>query len=86
MFVMGLTPSAAAESFTTDSHYQFMKAKPQVHKKPKNTQLNRGALKIEHVYTGVPECGYSHSFGSMTALFFTGDYRDKDEDLLRHLL
>lgn len=86
MFVMGLTLSAIAGSFITGYYYQFMKAKPQVHQKTKNTQLNRGALKSENVYSPVPECDYSHTFGSMTALFFMEDYRDRDEDLVRHLL
>lgn len=86
MFVTGLTPSASAGSFITGCCYQLMKAKPQVHQINQNAQLNRGALKSENVYTPVPEHSYSHTFGSMTALFFKGDYRDKDEDLVRHLL
>lgn len=43
-------------------------------------------VKSENVYSPVPECKYSHTFRSMTALFFTGDSRDRGEDLVRHLL
>lgn len=86
MFVMGLTPSASAGTFVTGSYSQLMKVKPQVHQINKNTQLNRGALKSENVYTPVPAGSSSHTFGCTTALFFKGDYRDRDEDLVRHLL
>lgn len=84
MFVMGLTPSAIPGSFSTGYYFQFMKAKPQVHHKTRNTQLKRSALKSQNIYTPVPECGYSHTFGSMAALFFRGDYRVRDEDPVRH--
>lgn len=51
-----------------------------------NTQLNRGALKSGNVFTPVTECSSSHISRPMIDLFLKGDYRDKNEDLVRHLL
>lgn len=82
MFVIGLTPSAPAESFNTGCYYQFMKAKPQVHQISKNTRLNRNARKSENIYTPVPECSYSHTFGAVTDPFFKWDSRNRAEDLV----
>lgn len=77
--VISLTPSSAAGSFITRSYCQFMKAKPQVHQINKNTEMWK-------CYTPVQEWSYSHSSGSMTALFSKEDYGGRGEDLIRHLL
>lgn len=75
-----VTPSASSGSFITGSFYQFIKANPQVH------QINKRWIeKWECLYSSTRMQVFPH-LQVHESFIFQGDYRGRDEGLIRHLI